>query len=107
MTEPKHYPTTTTPEFDRHSGLHKRLKADYRKDCRDRQERCWLCLQPIDYELAYPHPESFSLDHALPVSTHPELGNDPMNFRPAHLVCNQMRGDEEPHIDLGTPSESW
>ncbi|ALI26570.1 hypothetical protein XA26_27300 [Mycolicibacterium fortuitum] len=41
------------------------------------------------------------------VSKFPELADDPVNFRPAHLVCNQMRGDDDPHIDIGTPSEDW
>ncbi|CAN5758396.1 hypothetical protein BH09ACT7_BH09ACT7_18350 [soil metagenome] len=93
--------------FDRSTRIHKGLKAAYRIDCTERQLGCWLCPQSIDYTLKWPHPESFSLDHALPVSTHPQLGDDILNFRPAHLICNQQRGDEEPHIDIGIPSEVW
>lgn len=94
-------------KFDRSTHLHKQLKAGFRVECKDRDEECWLCFRRIDYSLEYPHPESFSVDHAMPTSTHPELGNDVNNFRPSHLVCNQMRGDEEPHLDIGEPSEVW
>jgi hypothetical protein len=69
--------------------------------------RCWLDGDPIDYRLAYPHPLSFSTDHAIPVKEAPHLMLDPMNFRPSHLDCNCRRGTDEPALDLGTPSEVW
>lgn len=71
---------------------------------------CWLCGRAIDYSLpAGPngHPEAWNLDHAHPVSTHPELAEDPANFRPSHADCNEKRGDQAPFIELGTPSEDW
>lgn len=68
---------------------------------------CWLCGKPLDYSLPDDHPEGFNLDHAIPVSTHPELAEDPANFRSSHKDCNERRGDRAPFIELGTPSEDW
>ncbi len=56
---------------------------------------CWLCRQPIDVDLAYPHPMSGSVDHHIPAST----GHDVLdvgNWRAAHLRCNQSRGNRKP-----------
>jgi hypothetical protein len=68
---------------------------------------CWLCGRPIDYTLDHPHPDSWSLDHAYTVSARPDLAEDPANYRDSHLSCNDQRGDGEPHIYLGNPSERW
>jgi 5-methylcytosine-specific restriction endonuclease McrA len=70
-------------------------------------EHCWLCGQPIDYRLKFPHPRSWSLDHAIPVKDNPTLMLNASNFRSAHLDCNNHRQSAEPPIDLGTPSEIW
>lgn len=56
---------------------------------------------------SYPHPYSFSLDHAITVKERPELALDPLNFRASHLDCNIARGTDDPKIDIGTPSELW
>lgn len=79
----------------------------HRKHCEEHQLPCWLCYAPIDYTLKFPHPESFSTDHVQTVDEHPELAADILNMRPSHLVCNQMRGNDPPHIDIGEPSEDW
>jgi hypothetical protein len=70
-------------------------------------EHCWLCGEPIDYQLRSPHPRSWTLDHAVPVKHRPELMLDPGNFRSAHRECNDYRGTDAPPIDLGVPSEIW
>lgn len=85
------------------------IKA-HRAECQDKQLGCWLCppgQNAIDYTLKWPHPESFSTDHVLTVDEHPEAACDLLNMRPSHLICNQMRGSEPPHIDIGEPSEDW
>lgn len=97
----------STATFRRDDHHYRDLKAEFRDECDDQQQPCWLCNRPINYSLEHPHPESFSVDHAKTVKEHPELGDDPLNFRPSHLVCNQRRGDEDPHIDIGEPSEAW
>ncbi len=35
---------------------------------------------------------TYELDHYYPRSTHPELTDDPANFRAAHSNCNRSRG---------------
>ena len=70
-------------------------------------ECCWLCGQPIDYRLKFPHPRSWSLDHIIPVKENPALMLNSSNFRSAHLDCNNHRQSDAPAIDLGTPSEIW
>lgn len=71
---------------------------------------CWLCLQPIDYN-AKPGtaPDSHELDHYYPVSLHPELQDDPANFRHAHAECNRRRGNRAPRMQLGkhTVTDWW
>ena len=68
---------------------------------------CWLCGQPIDYRLKWPHPRSWSLDHAIPISDNPALALNPSGFRSSHLDCNNHRQSDAPTIDLGEPSEIW
>jgi hypothetical protein len=70
-------------------------------------EGCWLCGQPIDYRLKFPHPRSWSLDHVIPVKDNPALLLNSANFKSAHLDCNNHRQSGEPPIELGTPSEIW
>jgi hypothetical protein len=51
----------------------------------------WLCHEAIPRSLQYPHPDSFSQDHAEPWS---QGGSDDLDdLRPAHLVCNIVHGD--------------
>jgi hypothetical protein len=68
---------------------------------------CWLCGGDIDYRLSYPHPYSWSLDHALTVKERPDLALDRNNFRSSHLDCNRQRGTDDPKLDIGNPSEIW
>ncbi|SKW03344.1 hypothetical protein [Mycobacteroides abscessus] len=104
-------PAQHVPGLDaqgRPRGRHyQELKATFRKECEERGDVCWLDQRPIDYSLKAPHPDSFSVDHAVPVSEAPELALDPRNFRPSHLNCNIRRGDAEPNIAIGQPSETW
>jgi 5-methylcytosine-specific restriction endonuclease McrA len=70
-------------------------------------ERCWLCGEPIDYRLKFPHPRSWSLDHAIPISENPALMLNSSNFRSSHLDCNNHRQSDAPRIEMGEPSEVW
>ena len=69
------------------------------------------CGKPINYALTYPHPMAFTVDHALPVRSHPELALSPGNFRPAHWRCNMGKSgyldNPDDHLDTGEPSEDW
>ena len=82
-----------------------RLKAEVRA----RGETCCRCRQPIDYTLAWPDQDSFSVDHyPYPRSTHPHLAEDPGNLHAAHLRCNQSAGDKDAtSTSLGATSRSW
>lgn len=85
----------------------KTVRRHFREECKAKDEPCWLCGQrTIDYE-TQGEPDSFSLDHFYPVSTHPEFITDPANFRASHSLCNTKRGNAAPTAGLGTTSEDW
>lgn len=50
---------------------------------------CWLCRRPIRYDLAGPHPRSFSADH---VKAAAHGGGVEGNLRAACYGCNSARG---------------
>lgn len=69
---------------------------------------CWLCGQRIAYDVPPgTTPDSHNLDHLHPVSTHPELQEDPSGFRHAHFQCNASRGNRAPSPGLGDPIADW
>ncbi|WNM72858.1 HNH endonuclease [Arthrobacter phage RedFox] len=74
---------------------------------RARRDPCWLCGEAIDYTLTKDDGRSFSADHVKPWSTHPELREDPANYRAAHLICNQKRSNGEAPAGLGFLSRNW
>jgi len=85
---------------------YKQLRQDFRARCKTKRAPCWLCQQAIDYGLSYEDPDSWSLDHRLPRSTHPELTEVPSNFEASHLSCNKNRGNREP-MNLGSTTRAW
>ena len=51
---------------------------------------CGICDDPIDLELRWPNPASFSIDHIIPVVSG---GNHDLdNLQPSHLNCNVQKG---------------
>lgn len=74
----------------------------------DPEANCWRCKLPIDYE-AEPHstPESHNLGHYRSVRDHPELEEDPDNFRHEHRLCNQAAGAGMHSLGLGEPVKDW
>ena len=63
---------------------------------------CYLCggkRGPIRYDLKYPHPLSYSLDHVIPASSFDHLPDterlaamlDESNLKPTHKVCNDEK----------------
>lgn len=78
-----------------------------REEVRARGDACFGCGQEIDYTLKWPHPDSFSVDHRLPLSKRPELAEDPGNLVACHLHCNQSKGAGENRLSLGNRSEEW
>ena len=76
-------------------------------DLRMRRGPCFICGQPIDYELPHGHPRAFQVEHVKPQSTHPHLIDDPANCVPAHAICNQSKGAREAPAKLGSTSRDW
>lgn len=62
----------------RHREAIARTKAD-----------CHICGKPIDYDLRYPDPRCFVVDHVVPVS---KGGSDDLpNKKAAHHECNSKK----------------
>lgn len=71
--------TRTEPRISR--------KAIFERD----EWRCWICGEPVDRQVSWPHPQYPTLDHVMPLS---KGGiHDPSNLRCAHNACNQRRGN--------------
>ncbi len=51
---------------------------------------CGLCGDPVDKTLSWPHPQSASLDHVLPLSRGGP--HSKANTQLAHLTCNVIKG---------------
>ena len=88
----------------------KKVRVEFRNKCAEANTPCWLCGQAIDYEAGqqdYDNGARFQLDHAYPVSTHPQHREDVANFRASHALCNQKRGNKAPSAGLGVLSEDW
>jgi hypothetical protein len=52
---------------------------------------CCICNKPIDIDMPPRHPESFTIQHIIPVSLG---GNDTVdNIKPAHYSCNSRIGN--------------
>ncbi|MGG7450567.1 HNH endonuclease [Plantibacter auratus] len=64
---------------------------------------CHICGKPIDYTLASPHPDSFVIDHVIPLA---KGGEDALsNVRAAHRhprlqqhQARPSRGPDRPHV---------
>lgn len=80
----------------------KRMRAELRS----RRLPCVYCGQPIAYDGHTNAPLSFTLAHALPVSTHPELAEAWSNvLGAAHRSCNSSAGVGPAPLALGLVSE--
>lgn len=52
---------------------------------------CALCGGEINFELKFPHPDSFTIDHTIPLSK--GGSNNFNNIMPAHYSCNRKKGN--------------
>lgn len=94
----------------RNGVIFKKMRADFRAACARDNAPCWLCngqLGEIRYDLSYPHPLAFELDHKVTVKEAPQLLMDVNNFGASHHECNQSRGSDDPPLEIGEPSEVW
>lgn len=83
-----------------------RERARVAKHVRARREDCCICSQPIDYDLSYPNPLSFSVQHVIARSIRPDLTFDVTNCKAAHLDCNKSQ-KAEPMIVERVTSRQW
>lgn len=69
---------------------------------------CWLCNQAVDMTNPDPHDDgAYEVDHVYPVSTHPELADDPDNLRDSHRGCNNERSTNMEAVNVGWNSMDW
>lgn len=73
----------------------------FKKQMRQEAAPCYICRLPIDYDAKPNTPNSFELEHILPLSTHPHLGEDPANLGPSHASCNRSKGARDAVFELG------
>lgn len=85
----------------RNTATWARLRRRLRADAEKRGDRCWICGGEIDYLAPAHHPDAWEPDHVRPVSTHPELAEDPANIRSSHASCNNARGSGGTATGLG------
>jgi 5-methylcytosine-specific restriction endonuclease McrA len=90
-------------------GRSTRRWRQLRANLRAERRPCDICRMPIDYDADYLRPDSFQVDHRLPLSTHPHLAEDPANLRAVHRRCNATKSDSptDPIPQLGTTSRDW
>jgi 5-methylcytosine-specific restriction endonuclease McrA len=110
-TQPKPTTPTTTRATNirtiRSSAEYRRTQQKARNHAAQTKQPCWLCGQPINYQLKHPHPKAWTLDHAIPIKQNPALILQPTNFRSAHWDCNTHRGTDQPTTTRTQPSENW
>lgn len=92
-----------TKNYGRKTRRYKQLKEDLRA----LRLPCYLCGQAINYEVGFPHPDSFSAEHVKPRAKFVELAEDPGNLKAAHLKCNSAKSDQELDAGIGLTSRDW
>ena len=75
------------------TGQHRNTTTQtrYRAQVRAQRQPCALCGGDIDYTLRTPHPDSFEIDHVIPLK---HGGPDTLdNCQPSHRRCNRAKSD--------------
>ena len=66
---------------------------------------CGICEQPIDYTLRSPHPDSFEVDHVIPLN---KGGTDTLdNKQASHRRCNRAKWDKLAENLAPRTFETW
>lgn len=71
-------------------GADKSKVTKVKRWMRSQEMPCSICGLPINYELKYPDPWSFTVDHVVPITSGGT--SDIENLAPAHLKCNRVKG---------------
>lgn len=91
-----------------HGKTYREFRAEMKATWQAINQACGICGQAtIDWDGPKNEPDSFELDHILPVVTHPHLQLDPSNARPSHHRCNRGRGARSTRPGIGVTSEAW
>lgn len=75
------------PDYD---GRDKSKVQKYKRIARLNQEYCSICGLPINYDLSFPDPWSFTIDHVRPIVSGGSSNQD--NLAAAHFKCNRTKG---------------
>lgn len=68
------------------------IRDRHRQTIRRGEPPCYWCGQPIDYQLRHPHPDSYVVDHKIPLAAG---GTDTLDNKvPAHRHCNATKADK-------------
>lgn len=94
-----HMPTKTRYDNRTYRKRTSALKAHVKRT----GEPCWLCGKPIDLNLPYTHPMSFTADHVDAIANGGKLLGE---LRPAHRSCNSARGRKRTHEQIKPPTTS-
>lgn len=94
-----------TPEWT--GGISRKARDYLMRKIRDGEISgdCCLCGLEIDLSVPYPNRECLTTQHVVPRSVAPHLTDDPSNWAPAHMSCNQAAGDRLSSIPIGRRSK--
>lgn len=68
------------------------VRDKHRAILRKGQPPCHWCGKPIDYQAKYPAPDSYVVDHVIPLAAG---GTDTLDNKvPAHQACNRDKSDK-------------
>jgi 5-methylcytosine-specific restriction endonuclease McrA len=81
--------------------------AALRKQVFAEEAVCWICWNPVDFHQPPRTRWAPSVDHVLPVDTHPELALVRSNLRLAHYGCNSRRSARGNLQSEYEPSREW
>jgi 5-methylcytosine-specific restriction endonuclease McrA len=73
------------------SKRYRKLRHQFRDDCRRNRLPCSICGQPIDYALTFPDKWAWELHHIKPSSQFPHLHYVQANYAPSHASCNKSQ----------------
>lgn len=96
----------TRPKKRYDDRSYRKRTSALRRQVKRTGEPCWLCGQPIDLDLPYTHPMSFTADHLDPLAQGGKLLGE---LRPAHRRCNSSRGKKRTHelIPVVKTTRTW
>ena len=72
-----------------------KLRASMLREWRLDEAPCWVCKQPIDYDLPGNTPQGPSVDHIIERADGGDVW-DRDNLAPAHMACNSRRSNVGP-----------